>query len=215
VATKGQQPSGEVVVVDVPDSRSLRVLREAAASCVRCELHELGMQTVFGEGRAGAWLLAVGEQPGDKEDEEGRPFVGPAGKVLDRALAELGVSRRELYLTNAVKHFRWEPRGKRRIHKTPTTEHMRACAPWLDAEVDAVRPRVLLCLGAVAARAVLGPKFKLLAGRGQEVPSRYGVPTYATVHPASVLRSEDRDAAYRAFVDDLRLVVTHRPHDDS
>ena len=190
------------------------MLREAAESCVRCELHETGMQTVFGEGRAGAWLLAVGEQPGDKEDEEGRPFVGPAGKVLDRALAELGVSRNELYLTNAVKHFRWEPRGKRRIHKAPTTEHVRACAPWLDAEVEAVRPRALLCLGAVAAKAVLGAKFKLLATRGQELTSRYGVPTYATVHPASVLRSDDREAAYRAFVDDLRIVLTHRPHDD-
>src|SRR5262249_41297057 len=141
-------------VLDVPHSADLSVLRRAARTCERCELHRLGSQTVFGEGSPGAWLVLGGEQPGDREDGGGHPFVGPAGRVLDRALEEVGVDRDDVYLTNAVKHFRWESRGKRRIHKTPSTEHVRACLPWFDAEMASIRPEALLCLGAVAAKAV-------------------------------------------------------------
>jgi uracil-DNA glycosylase len=153
----------------------------------------------------------VGEQPGDREDIEGRPFVGPAGRMFDRALDELALARSELYVTNAVKHFRWEPRGKRRIHKTPSGEHVKACAPWLDAELRSVAPRALLCLGAVAAKAVLGSKFKLTENRGVLLESRYGIPTFATIHPSAILRSDDRESAYAGFVDDLLAVLALRP----
>jgi DNA polymerase len=197
-------------VTEVPETRDLAVLRDAAAGCVRCELYERATQTVFGEGPKRAWLVMVGEQPGDREDVEGHPFVGPAGRVLDRAIDQLGIDRRELYVTNAVKHFRWEPRGKRRIHKTPSAEHVRACAPWLDAEMDAVRPTALLLLGAVAAKAVLGSKFRLTEHRGEELESRYGIPTYATIHPSAVLRADDREAMYEGFVADVEVVLRHR-----
>jgi DNA polymerase len=198
-------------VTEVPRSRDLRKLRTAAAECVRCELHEIGTQTVFGEGRRGAWSMLIGEQPGDREDVEGRPFVGPAGRVLDRALGELGLDRTEAYLTNVVKHFRWEQRGARRLHKTPTIEHVRACKPWLDAELRSVEPTAVVLLGATASRAVMGTKFRLMASRGQIIESPLGVPTMATVHPSSVLRSDDRTAAYEAFRDDLATVLALRP----
>jgi uracil-DNA glycosylase len=198
-------------VIDVPDTRDLRVLHDAAADCGRCELWQHATQTVFGEGPARAWLMMVGEQPGDREDIEGHPFVGPAGRMLDRAIDELGIARGEIYVTNAVKHFRWEPRGKRRIHKTPSAEHVKACAPWLEAEVRAVGPTAMLLLGATAAKAVLGSKFKLTEHRGQELESRYAVPTYATIHPSAILRADDREAMYVGFVDDLRGVLVRRP----
>jgi len=198
-------------VTVVPHSRDLRRLRSAAADCIRCELHTIGTQTVFGEGPRGAWLMLVGEQPGDREDLAGRPFVGPAGGVLDRALEELGIDRSEIYLTNVVKHFRWEQRGTRRLHKTPTIEHVRACKPWLDAELRSVEPAAVVLLGATAAKAVLGAKFRLTAARGELVESPLDVPTIATVHPSSVLRSDDRTAAYAAFRDDLATVVGLRP----
>jgi uracil-DNA glycosylase family protein len=208
--TRGVGTAAPGEVTQVPRSRKLPTLARAAAGCVRCELHTIGTQTVFGEGPPDAWMVVVGEQPGDKEDLAGRPFVGPAGRVLDRALAELGVDRQELYLTNAVKHFRWEPRGKRRLHRSPSTEHVSACAPWLDAEMRAVAPQALLCLGAVAAKAVLGPKFALTKHRGEVLESRFGIPTFATVHPAAVLRGDDREGAYRSFRDDIAVTLAVR-----
>jgi DNA polymerase len=198
-------------VVEVPVTKDLRVLQRASADCVRCDLHLLGTQTVFGEGRRGAWLMLVGEQPGDREDIEGRPFVGPAGAVLDRALDEVGIARDEVYVTNAVKHFRWEPRGKRRIHKTPSTEHVKACRPWLLAEIKAVDPSALVVLGAVALKAVLGPSFRVTACRGQVLDSSFDIPALVTIHPSAILRSDDRDAAYAGFVSDLRAVYPLRP----
>jgi uracil-DNA glycosylase len=198
-------------VEDVPETRDLRKLRAAAARCVRCELHDIGTQTVFGEGKRGAWLMLVGEQPGDKEDIAGVPFVGPAGKLLDRALGDVGIDRAEVYLTNVVKHFRWEQRGARRLHKTPSIEHVRACTPWLDAELRSVEPDVVVLLGATAARAVMGSKFRLTTSRGQLLDSSLGVPTMATVHPSAVLRSDDRSAAFSSFRDDLATVLPLRP----
>jgi DNA polymerase len=196
-------------VIEVPSTTDLRELRDAAADCVRCDLYERATQTVFGEGPKRAWLMMVGEQPGDREDIEGHPFVGPAGKVLDRAIDELALPRSQIYVTNAVKHFRWEPRGKRRIHKTPSAEQVKACSPWLDAEVAAVRPEAMLLLGAVAAKAVMGPRFSVMADRGKLLESRYGVATFATIHPSAVLRSEDRESVYEGFLADLRAVVAH------
>jgi DNA polymerase len=207
VATKTQKK-----VIEVPATTDLGKLRSAAANCVRCELYERATQTVFGEGPSGAWLMMVGEQPGDREDIEGHPFVGPAGRVFDRAMDELGLARDDVYVTNAVKHFRWEPRGKRRIHKTPAAEHVKACAPWLDAEVAAVRPEAMLLLGAVAGKAVLGSRFSLMANRGSLLESRYGIPTFATIHPSAVLRNDDREAAYDGFLADVRVVVDHHAH---
>jgi uracil-DNA glycosylase len=204
-------PTTDVTVTEVPVTVDLRKLRAAAAHCERCDLYRDATQTVFGEGTRTAWLVMVGEQPGDREDIEGRPFVGPAGRMFDRALDELALARSELYVTNAVKHFRWEPRGKRRIHKTPSAEHVKACAPWLDAELRSVAPRALLCLGAVAAKAVLGPRFKLTENRGVLLESRYGIPTFATIHPSAILRSDDRESAYAGFVDDLLAVLALRP----
>src|ERR671936_1568405 len=150
----------------VPSSRSLQSLRSAAAGCRGCGLWERGTQTVFGEGGAGAAVMFVGEQPGDQEDKEGRPFVGPAGKLLDRALEEAGIDRSLAYVTNAVKHFKWEPRGKRRIHKKPNAAEIAACRPWLDTEIELVKPRVIVCLGATAAQALLGRNFKVTEHRG-------------------------------------------------
>jgi uracil-DNA glycosylase family protein len=198
-------------VTEVPNTRDLRRLGSAAADCVRCELHEIGTQTVFGEGTRDAWLVLVGEQPGDREDLAGRPFVGPAGKLLDRALEDVGIDRAEVYVTNVVKHFRWEQRGTRRLHKTPTVEHVRACKPWLDAELRALEPAAVVLLGATAARAVLGSKFRLTESRGQLVESPLGVPTMATVHPSAVLRNDDRAGAFAEFRDDLANALPLRP----
>jgi uracil-DNA glycosylase len=190
----------------------LDALRREAASCTRCELYEPATQTVFGEGPPTAWLMLVGEQPGDKEDIAGKPFVGPAGRVLDTALERAGIARAEVYLTNAVKHFRFERRGNRRLHKTPGVTHIRACRPWLDCELAAVRPDAVATLGAVAAKALLGPKFRLTSQRGQ-VLDWDGRRLVATVHPSAILRGpvEARDEALAALVADLQVVAALRP----
>jgi uracil-DNA glycosylase family protein len=194
----------------VPPEPTVPSLREAAAGCHACELWRLGTQTVFGEGPAPAPLMLVGEQPGDREDVEGHPFVGPAGAVLDRALADAGLPRAEVYVTNAVKHFRWEQRGKRRLHQKPGPEHVAACRPWLEAEVDVVRPALMVLLGATAAQGVLGPSFRVLRDRGRFFPSPFGVTVMATVHPSSILRAPDPEARERAYADfatDLRTAA--------
>lgn len=188
-------------------STRLSAVADQAARCTRCELHEHATQTVFGAGRATARLMLVGEQPGDKEDRAGKPFVGPAGSILDRALEELGVDRASVYLTNVVKHFRFETSGKRRIHKTPSVEHVRICLPWFEQELAIVQPEIVVCLGAVAAKALLGPKFRLTASRGRFVSWDRPGRVLATVHPSSVLRSDDRKAAFAAFVADLAVAT--------
>lgn len=187
----------------------LAALREAAAGCTACPLHQLGTQTVFGEGPRRAHVMFVGEQPGDSEDIAGKPFVGPAGQLLDRALKEAGIDRKKTYVTNAVKHFKWVPRGKRRIHSSPNTMEIRACNPWLRAEILAVKPQVLVCLGAVAAAAVIGPKFRVTKDRGRFVPSDLAPYVVGTVHPSMLLRLEDEESKrieYGRLVEDLRLV---------
>ena len=187
---------------------SLGDLREAAQTCTSCHLYADATQTVFGEGPPDATVVFVGEQPGDKEDLAGEPFVGPAGRLLDKALVEAGIDRRTVYVTNAVKHFKFEPRGKRRIHKTPNAEEIRACRPWLDGEIAAIEPQLVVALGATAAKALLGPKFKVSKQRG-EVVERDGLRITATVHPSSILRGpgEARAVAFDALVDDLRVVA--------
>jgi len=177
-----------VTTADPPQTRSISKLRSAAASCRACPLWRSGTQTVFGEGGEHAALLVVGEQPSDREDVEGHPFVGPAGQILDRALEATGIPRSEVYITNAVKHFKWEPRGKRRLHKTPAQREIEACLPWLEAEVAAVEPRVILCLGATAARAVMGGKVRVTETRGQALHSPLGKAVIVTIHPAYILR---------------------------
>jgi uracil-DNA glycosylase family protein len=194
----------------LPARRTLLSLREAAAQCTACRLFEKATQTVFGEGTARAEVVFVGEQPGDREDREGVPFVGPAGQLFDRALDEAGIDRRAVYVTNAVKHFKWEPRGKRRIHKRPNAEEIQACRPWLDAELALVRPTVLVCLGATAAQALLGRTFRVTRERGRFMPSTLAPFVIATVHPTSILRAqteEDRRREMAAFVADLRKVA--------
>jgi uracil-DNA glycosylase family protein len=183
-------------------------LRRAAATCTRCELYGPATQTVFGEGPASAWLVLVGEQPGDREDVEGAPFVGPAGRVLDTALERAGIDRSEVYVTNAVKHFRFEREGKRRIHKTPGVTHIRACRHWLDGELAAVAPSALATLGAVAANALLGSGFRISNQRGQ-VLEWEGHRLVPTVHPSAILRGppESRDEAMSALVADLKVVA--------
>ncbi len=179
-------------------------MRDRAAGCRNCELWQHATRTVFGEGPVPARALLIGEQPGDKEDRAGRPFVGPAGRVLDDALAELGIDRGELYVTNVVKHFKWTPSGSVRIHKTPNAREVKACTPWFDAELALVRPELLVCLGAVAAKALLGAQFRLTEARGRFLDSPLAPHVVATVHPSSILRTrDDREAAMTAFVDDL------------
>jgi uracil-DNA glycosylase family protein len=192
----------------VPEHPTLTRLEEAAAECTACPLHETGTQTVFGEGLVRSEILFVGEQPGDREDREGRPFVGPAGRLLDQALEEAGIDRKLAYVTNVVKHFKWTPRGKRRIHAKPNWSEVAACRPWLDAEVDVVKPKVIVCLGATAAQALLGKQFRVTRQRGEVVDSGYGVPAIATVHPSSILRAEDedREQEFAAFVHDLAAI---------
>jgi uracil-DNA glycosylase family protein len=196
-------------VSDLPD---LAELRREAAGCTRCELYEPATQTVFGEGPPSAWLMMVGEQPGDREDVEGAPFVGPAGRVLDQALERAGIDRSEVYVTNAVKHFRFERQGKRRIHKTPGVTHIRACRHWLDGELAAVRPTVLATLGAVAGKALMGSGFAITKERGK-VREWEGHRLVPTVHPSSILRGppESRDEALDALVADLRAAARLRP----
>ena len=186
----------------------LEQLRAAAATCTNCHLYEDATQTGFGKGPADAAVVFVGEQPGDREDVAGEPFVGPAGRLLDRALEAAGIDRSTVYVTNAVKHFKFEPRGKRRIHKTPNAEEIRACRPWLDGEIGAVRPALVVALGATAAKALLGPGFKVSKQRG-EVVERDGLRMTATVHPSSILRGPDeqRAVAFDRLVDDLKGVA--------
>jgi DNA polymerase len=199
-------------VTTVSERPDLDGLRSEAAGCTRCELHAQATRTVFGEGPASAWLVLVGEQPGDREDVEGTPFVGPAGRVLDEALERAGIDRSEVYVTNAVKHFRFERKGKRRIHKTPGVSHIRACRDWLDGELAAVRPTALATLGATAAKALLGSGFTITKQRG-EVLEWEGHQLVPTVHPSSILRGPPgaRDEALDALVADLGVVARLRP----
>ena len=194
----------------VPERATLAALREAAAGCQACDLWRTGTQTVFGEGSREADVMFVGEQPGDHEDLAGKPFVGPAGKLLDKAMVDAGIDRSKAYVTNVVKHFKWQPRGKRRIHAKPNWSEMAACRPWLEAELGVVRPRVLVCLGATAAQALLGRQFRVTQQRGVPVESPLAPHVLATVHPSSILRAPD-EAARRAqmdeFVADLRVVA--------
>jgi DNA polymerase len=194
----------------VPERPTLTKLRAAAAECKACPLWKTGTQTVFGEGLARAEVMLVGEQPGDREDREGRPFVGPAGRLLDEALEEAGIDRSLAYVTNVVKHFKWTARGKRRIHQKPNWGEIAACRPWLEAELAVVQPRVLVCLGATAAQALLGRDFRVTQRRGELVETDLAPVATATVHPSSILRAQDeqsRRAEYAAFVEDLRLVA--------
>jgi uracil-DNA glycosylase family protein len=193
----------------VPSRPSLPKLRDAAAGCQACPLWKTGTQTVFGEGAAKAEVMFVGEQPGDQEDKQGKPFVGPAGKLLDKALEEAGIDRSLVYVTNVVKHFKWQARGKRRIHQKPNWSEIAACRPWLDAELQVVKPRVLVCLGATAAQALLGRQFRVTKQRGEPVESELAPVVIATIHPSSILRAdeEDREAEFAAFVSDLKTVA--------
>jgi uracil-DNA glycosylase family protein len=190
----------------IPPRPSLSSLKSAAQECRACELWQKGTQTVFGEGAPSAEIMLVGEQPGDQEDRKGRPFVGPAGRLLDEALDAAGIDRRRAYLTNVVKHFNWVPKGKRRIHRKPNLEHIAACSPWIDAELKVVKPRALVCLGATAAQALLGRDFRVTKQRGELLESELAPFVMATVHPSSIvrLRGEDRTEAMRLFVADLK-----------
>ena len=193
-----------------PTARSVEQLREAAASCQACDLWVEATQTVFGEGSEHSRMMLVGEQPGDQEDLQGKPFVGPAGRLLERALDEAGIDRRRVYITNAVKHFRFTRRGKRRLHEKPNAGQIRACRPWLDGEIEVVRPRIIVLLGATAAQAVMGPAFRVSKQRGEVLNSPVGLPVVATVHPSSILRAADnesREAAMSSFIADLMVAA--------
>jgi DNA polymerase len=203
---------GQPVAQLLPDDRSLDALKEAAAGCRACDLWQKGTQTVFGEGPPQARVVMVGEQPGDQEDRAGKPFVGPAGQILDQALEAAGIDRSLVYVTNVVKHFKWEPRGKRRLHQRPDREEVATCLPWFEAEIAAVQPRVIVCLGATAAQALLGSDFRVTRQRGQLLASTLGPPIMATVHPSSILRAADepsRRLAMDQFIADLRLIREH------
>ena len=193
----------------VPKTTSIRTLSAAAHECRGCDLYKTATQIVFGAGPARARVVFVGEQPGDQEDRQGAPFVGPAGALLDKALEDAGIPRADVYLTNAVKHFKWEPRGKRRIHKKPRASEIKACRPWLEAELRAVKPQIVVCLGATAAQSVFGPQFTLMQNRGKVLEGE-GRAVVATIHPSAVLRapdSEGRRAAYESLVADLKVVA--------
>lgn len=205
IATEGL-PAEELI----PEQPSLPGLKEAAAGCQACDLYKTGTQTVFGDGATHARVMFVGEQPGDREDIEGKPFVGPAGRLLDEALVAAGIDRTRVYITNAVKHFKWKPAGKRRLHQKPNAAEINACRPWLDAEIAVVNPTLIVLLGATAAQAMLGREFRVSTQRGQFF-ERPGVPTMmATVHPSSILRAPDdesRELEMEAFIRDLRKVA--------
>jgi len=202
------QASGEYArQAGPPQTTSWPALCEAARHCTACHLYQHATQTVFGEGPTEASIMLIGEQPGDYEDVVGKPFVGPAGKIMDRALAEAGIDRKEVYVTNAVKHFKWEPRGKRRLHKKPNSREIAACRPWLEAELTIVSPKLLVCLGATAAQAIFGPSFRVTRGRGKILSSDLAPKTIATVHPSSLLRQPDEESRrreFQRFVSDLR-----------
>src|ERR671925_9220 len=193
-----------------PDTTSWSAVREAAKDCEACHLYKRATQTVFGEGPKGARMMLVGEQPGDYEDVAGKPFVGPAGKIMDRALEDAGIDRTQVYVTNAVKHFKWEPRGKRRIHQKPNSREIAACRPWLEAELRIVRPNLVVAMGATAAQAIFGPGFRVTRERGTVLSSKLAPRVLATVHPSSLLRQPDeasREREYKHFVADLRAAL--------
>jgi uracil-DNA glycosylase family protein len=194
----------------IPQKLSLPSLKAAAANCRACDLWEKGTQTVFGDGRRRAKVMFVGEQPGNEEDLTGKPFVGPAGRLFDEALAQAAIDRTQTYVTNVVKHFKWEPRGKRRIHKKPNSHEIKACHPWLEAELALVKPDIVVALGATAAQALLGPKFRVTKQRGQFFESTFASYVMATVHPSSILRAPDdetRRLEYKLFVADLKKLA--------
>ncbi len=194
----------------IPDRPTLPKLREAAAGCKACDLWKTGTQTVFGEGSPHAKVMFVGEQPGDKEDLAGKPFVGPAGAILNKALVAAGIDRNEVFVTNAVKHFKWEPRGKRRIHKKPNSLEIAACRPWLNAEIAVTKPQVIVVLGASAAQSLLGKDFKVTKHRGELIPSDLAPYVVATVHPSAILRAPDdesRHAEMARFIEDMKHVA--------
>ncbi len=193
----------------VPETASLEKLADAAKACTACHLYKRATQTVFGEGPKKATIMMLGEQPGDQEDLAGKPFIGPAGQLLDRALEEAGIDRSLVYVTNTVKHFKWEPRGKRRIHQKPNSREIAACRPWMEAELRAVKPAVLVCLGATAAQAILGSNFRVTKQRGEILESEFSAQTIATVHPSSLLRQPDEESRareYALFLEDLRII---------
>lgn len=194
----------------IPPKLSLSSLKSAAANCRACDLWEKGTQTVFGEGRRRAKVMFVGEQPGNEEDLKGKPFVGPAGRLFDEALVEAGIDRTQTYVTNVVKHFKWEPRGKRRIHKKPNSAEIKACHPWLEAELALIKPDIVVALGATAAQTLLGPKFRVTKQRGEFFESTFAPYVMATVHPSSILRAPDEETRrleYRHFVADLKKLA--------
>jgi uracil-DNA glycosylase len=194
----------------VPETSSVKELAEAAKKCTACHLYKGATQTVFGEGPKNATMMLIGEQPGDYEDVAGKPFVGPAGKIMDRALEEAGIDRKHVYVTNAVKHFKWEPRGKRRIHQKPNAREIAACRPWLEAELRLVKPKLVVCLGATAGQTVFGPTFRVTRERGKVLSSKLAPKVVATVHPSSLLRQPDeesREREYASFVRDLRVAL--------
>ena len=197
----------------IAPSAGLATARRAAAGCKACDLWERATQTVFGEGARAAPLMLVGEQPGDREDLAGRPFVGPAGRILDDALAEAGIDRERVFVSNVVKHFKWRPSGKRRLHERPNAAEVRACRPWLDLELEIVRPDLLVCLGATAAQAIVGRGFRITEQRGEILPAvDHGPPVLATYHPSAILRartSEDRERSMAALVADLSIAAEY------
>lgn len=207
VARRKSQVSVEDLI---PAKPTIPLLKEAAADCRACDLWERGTQTVFGEGGRRAQVMFIGEQPGDEEDLQGKPFVGPAGRLLDEALEQAGIDRRKTYVTNVVKHFKWEPRGKRRIHKKPNSSEIQACSPWLEAEIAAVNPKAVVCLGATAAQSLLGKQFRVTRQRGRFIESPLAPLVMATVHPSSILRAPDEETRrkeMRRFVDDLKKIA--------
>ena len=203
--------SSEISATDfMPEQLTLPSLKAAAADCKGCDLWKKGTQTVFGEGKRRAIALFVGEQPGNEEDLTGKPFVGPAGRIFDSALEEAGINRQQTYVTNVVKHFKWEPRGKRRIHKKPNSQEINACRPWLEAEIAVIKPQVIVALGATAAQALLGAQFRVTKHRGEFLESTLAPYIMATVHPSSILRAPDdetRRLEYRRFIDDLKKLA--------
>ena len=205
----GDETSGAAALI--PERPTLKSLRAAAAGCTACPLHENATQTVFGEGLKRARLMLIGEQPGDREDIEGHPFVGPAGRILDEALDKAGIERADAYVTNVVKHFKWTPKGKRRIHQAPRAEEIKACAPWLEAELDVVDPELMVCLGATAVRAVIGSKARVMKDHGELWESKLGRTAMPTLHPSAILRAdpEDRDDAMAMLVGDLGVARRH------
>lgn len=206
------KPQAPTAADYVPDTGGLPVLREAVQECRGCDLYRHASQAVFGEGPRSAAVVLIGEQPGDEEDRRGRPFVGPAGRLLDRALEEAGIDRSATYVTNAVKHFKFEERGKRRLHKKPSAGEIRACRPWLEAELSRIKPSVIVCLGATAAQTMFGSQFRLTQHRGELIPQDWAPKAMATVHPSAILRAPDeeqRHEEYKAFVADLTKVKAH------